>query len=288
VRWDRPRAIATLASVGVSEASPERRRFFLAEPPEGRSARLAAEELHHLLHVLRAAPGDEFLGLDGAGRAWPLRVLAVRKREVELAVTGDAVREGAAGSADAPLAWLELAIALPRTGRAEELIDRATQLGIAAWTPLVCERSQGGARELSAARLSRLERAAAEACKQSRRLWLPVRREPSSPEQLAESARAGARLALLSPAAPSSLLDLALAWRDRGDWPDAARPLVVAVGPEGGFTESEERALCDAGASSASLGPHILRVETAAEAALAVLSQVFVRRPAAHARAELR
>jgi hypothetical protein len=82
------------------------------------------------------------------------------------------------------------------------------------------------------------------------------------------------------------LLDRALSWKQSGWWPDRSRSLVIAVGPEGGFTDAEEGLLREAGAVAVSLGPHILRIETAAESALAVLVQVFCRRDAGKAATE--
>jgi 16S rRNA (uracil1498-N3)-methyltransferase len=207
-------------------------------------------------------------------------VIAVGRGQLDLELTGPAVFEPAPGEDGASLPYVELAVSLPRGSRAEELIDHAVQLGLAAWTPLLCERTQGGARELSGARLERLDRAAAEACKQSRALWLPKRRPAASPTDLA-AREPTAQIVLLAPRAAETLLGLALRWRQSDGWPNRSQPLVIAVGPEGGFTDAEEGSLRDAGAVAVSLGPHILRIETAAAAALATVVQVFCRRNAA-------
>lgn len=160
-------------------------------------------------------------------------------------------------------------------------MDRLVQLGASALTPLVAERTQGGERALPEARRARIARVAREACKQSRRAWMPVLHEPLPAAELAR-ARPGAALALLDPEAGERLVDWAA-----GLAPGAGtreRPLVLAVGPEGGFDAAETEALLAGGASRRCLGPHVLRIETACEAALAGLVQVLFRPGARGAR----
>jgi len=217
--------------------------------------------------------GDELLGLDGQGGVWPLRVLAAG-RELELEVSGSARHEPAPGAPGALLPWIEVGLSLPRGSRAEDCVGRLVQLGVAALQPLVCERTQGADRELGTARRRRLERAVDEACKQSGRAWRAEVRAPLPAGEFA-TREAGA-LALLAPGASERLAD----WALRS--PDAARaderaPLLLAIGPEGGWTAAEEQRFLARGAARVALGPFVLRIETAAEAAAAVLAHALFR-----------
>jgi len=148
------------------------------------------------------------------------------------------------------------------------MLDRLTQLGAAAIAPLSCVRAGPHSGELPAGRRERFERVLREACKQSGRTWLPVLRD-EDPTQGATSRIHGV---LLDPRAELTLLE----WiRGRS----ADRPLLVLVGPEGGFTAEEQAALVARGAEPVRLGPHVLRVETAAEAAMAVLGAALLNAP---------
>jgi len=255
----------------------EARRFFLEVTPEQGAPRLVEDDEEHARRVLRVAAGDRLLGLDGLGSAWPLRVERVTRSALDLAPDGPPLREVEPGAPLAALPWIEIAVCLPRGARAEDMLDRLVQLGVAAVQPLIAERTQGFARELSRARLDRLKRVAREACKQSRRSWLPSVHDPLSIAELV-ALREATATCLLAPDAPRRLLDWA------AGAPNGTRrsPLRLVVGPEAGFTEQEERELADSGAATACLGPHVLRIETAAEAAAAGMVQALFRRPADH------
>jgi 16S rRNA (uracil1498-N3)-methyltransferase len=152
------------------------------------------------------------------------------------------------------------------------MAGRLTQHGVAAITPLVTARTAAGARELATTRLERLDRVVREACKQSGRLWLPLVNPPRTPAELAASAGTlvtfdrGAGLGFSR-------------WLARSDvaW-TSARPLRLILGPEGGLDDAELACLAGAGAIEVHLGPHVLRIETAAEAALAIASEALFTR----------
>lgn len=242
------------------------RRFFLAEPPAGGTARLLEEEEQHALRVLRVAVGDEVSGLDGCGGAWRLVVRVAEKRRLELEVVEELPREPAPGEVGAPLSWIEVWAPLPKAGRAEELVDRLTQLGVARVAALVTERTAPHAREAGGKRLEKLRRRAREACKQSGRRWLPELDAPCALEERLASRDEGARLAFLDPRGESGLA------RFLGEAPTA--PTILVLGPEGGFAPAEERLLVEAGAARVRLTPHVLRIETAAEAACAIAAHL--------------
>jgi len=230
-----------------------------------------------------------------------MRIRAVERMRADIECTGEPELEPRAGEPDSDLDWIELALVWPRGGRAEELVDAATQLGVSAIRALISDRAQPEAGRAPIARSDRLQRAAIEACKQSGRLWLPVF-SPARPlsqwladagigdtfllaprasvalsdrleERRAErTLRASATPAHADGAAPardgrSSDIQAAVA-----RWSEAS-PLRLVIGPEGGFTLDEEKLLQQSGVIGARLGPHVLRIETAALAASAIAAE---------------
>jgi len=257
---DNPRVPPRAAEPG---SAPER-RFFLARsprPPSDGRAELIEEDARHAQRVLRLGVGDRLVGLDGRGGIWPAEVSAVARDRVEVLVGPGGRIDPAPGAPGAALPWIEIAVAWPKPGKLEEMLDRLTQLGAAAIARLPSERAGPHAQDPSGARRARLERVLREACKQSGRSWLPVLAD--------EPAGGEAELVLLDPDAGCTLP----AWIARVEhgW-TAARPLRVLVGPEGGFTAAERAQWIARGAEPLALGPHVLRVETAAEAAMATIA----------------
>jgi 16S rRNA (uracil1498-N3)-methyltransferase len=271
----------------VPGAAAERRLFLARNPAEGRPE-LHEDELDHALRVLRLVPGDTLVGVDGRGRAWRLRVASVARRTVELDTLELAGEESVPGSGPAAAPWVTCCVSLPRPGPTEELIDRLVQLGVGAIVPLVTSRSGPHAREFGGARRVRCERIAREALKQSGRLWLPRIEAPSTLEELGDALAHGRALpgeepsasgddgrvarAVLAPDAEHAFLAWAEARRTEG-----VRAWTVIVGPEGGFEPRELDLLAARGVAAGRIARHVLRVETAAEAALSVLAALDVR-----------
>ncbi|MBI5433462.1 MAG: RsmE family RNA methyltransferase [Planctomycetes bacterium] len=248
------------------------RCFFLDPSSTPDAPRLCAEDEEHLRRVLRAEVGDRVTGLDGRGLALELVVTRVERREVALEAVGLGAREPEPGTEGAPLDWLEVAAPLPRGERAEQLVDRLVQLGVASLVPLEAERTQGGRGELGEGRRARLERLVRAACKQSRRAWqLELAPETSFERWLAERER---RVLWCADPRASETLLAAAAELPRAPRGTRERPLALAVGPEGGWTDAERDAARAAGAREVALGPHVQRIETAAEAAAACVAQV--------------
>ena len=118
---------------------------------------------------------------------------------------------------------------------------------------------------------------AREACKQSHREWLPILGGRRTPAELVEE-RAGAVLAVLQPREGMSMDTWLRSLRTSlGGIGTNLRPIVLMIGPEGGFTADETDALLAAGATHVTLAPHVLRIETAALAAMAVAAAVLQR-----------
>jgi 16S rRNA (uracil1498-N3)-methyltransferase len=207
--------------------------------------------------VLRLESGDTVTLFNGDGLDYPARIGASHRDAVEIEVTG-----AASARAESPLA-ITLVQGIARTERMDLVVQKATELGVAAIVPVATVRSVA---KLDAD--GRLRKSAhwrgivVAACEQCGRARLPRLAEPTTLESwLAAPADAGTRRLLLAPDAEQSLIISA-----RG-----AASVELLVGPEGGLTEDERIAAERAGYRAGRLGPRILRSETAALAALAVL-----------------
>jgi len=250
--------------------------FFLATPLGSAPARLEEEDERHALRVLRLAAGARLTGIDGRGGRWPLTVRAAG-RTLELEPAGPVESVPAPGQEGSSCPWFELAVAWPRKNRVEEMLGRLTQLGAAGILPL--RARQRGPEEVPEEAPVRLQRVLREACKQCERAWLPRLEGARTPQELARD-RKNAILALLDPAGGLPLDTWLRSLRPGpASLGTAERPIVLVVGPEGGFTEEEHEALREAGAAAVWLGAHVMRVETAAEAAMAVAAGVHASRP---------
>jgi len=260
---------------------PDQRQRLLPAPPAffladgGTPARLLPEDAQHAVRVMRLGVGDLLLGLDGRGARHPLRIRALHRSELELEPAGPVELLPAPGEEGSPLPWFELAISWPRKVRVEAMLGRLVQLGVAAIRPLIA--LQRGPEEVHAEAPARLQRVVREACKQAGRAWLPSF-EPALATSAFLRAPAPGALAALDPRAglPFDMWLRSLQPSPQGIG-TRARPIVLAVGPEGGWSADEERAFLDANAALTWLGPYVLRVETAAEAAMAVAAAVHGR-----------
>ncbi|MEX2176776.1 MAG: RsmE family RNA methyltransferase [Pirellulaceae bacterium] len=218
-------------------------RFFVQRPIAGSRVELAGGEARHLAAVMRAQPGDEARLFDGSGAEFACRVTAVHKQRVELEVI-----ERLELSRELPFA-LTLAVALPKGERQKWLVEKATELGVTLLIPLLTER---GVAQPTAGALDRLRRSVVEASKQCGRNRLL---------EIAEPRQASEFFLAASPGEVRLLADPAGTPLPPGG---AGSNVTIAIGPEGGFTDSEVAAARSAGWQSAALGPRILRVETAA------------------------
>ncbi|MFM7245616.1 MAG: RsmE family RNA methyltransferase [Planctomycetaceae bacterium] len=227
-------------------------RFFLAEPPSQGRGRLVGDEARHLVRVMRCRVGDEVVVFDGRGMSWQARVAAVGRDEA--VVDLGAVRE----ASPPPTVPLTLAVALPKGERQRWLVEKLTELGVERLLPLVTTR---GVAEATPAAVERLRRGVIEACKQCGRDTLMAIGEPRTCADLARDR------------GPET--SLVVADRDGSPFAEAVggpQPLTAVVGPEGGLTAEEITVLEAHGGRRVTLGPHVLRVETAAIAVAARLA----------------
>jgi 16S rRNA (uracil1498-N3)-methyltransferase len=231
-----------------------RRRFFVDEIHAGH-ARIEGDEAHHLTRVLRVEKGQKFEISDDES-VYLAEVEAAHKSLVEFVVL-----ERLACPEDAVA--IRLYASLVRFERFEVIIEKATELGVSMVIPVIAERSEKGLEQAVSKRLTRWKRIAREASEQSRRLRLPRLEEPVRfSEALADTAPY--RFFLDEGEAPPILTMLPAAL-------NATESIALLTGPEGGWTDRERAAASD-GWSAVSLGPQILRAETAAVASLAIVN----------------
>lgn len=236
-----------------------RRRFFVDSVHSGR-AQISGDDAHHLTRVLRVEPGQKFEISDNRD-VYLAEVESARKDLVSFSIVGRI-------AAPALAVRTTLLAALIKFERFEWIIEKGTELGVERIIPVETERSEKGLAQAAAKRLARWNRIAREASEQSRRARLP---EMGSPLSLADALRAAAdyRYWLEEETAPPLLASI----------PPERRPqdlVALLVGPEGGWTGRERSAISDAGWKAVSLGQNILRAETAALAALAILNAAWL------------
>jgi len=231
-------------------------RFFVDRPVEGTAAALSGSEARHLTKVMRAKVGDMVTLFDGTGVEYPARIACIGRERVELEVL-------AHRAVDRELALdLVLAVALPKGDRQRWLVEKAVELGVRRLVPLVTERAVAQPVERA---LGRLRRTVVEASKQCGRNRLM---EIAAPEPFVRFAQAVSEDALCVVAHPNP--DAIPAARVLEQTQDAPH-IVLAVGPEGGFTE-DELAAARRRWRVVHLGRRTLRVETAAVALVAMFS----------------
>jgi 16S rRNA (uracil1498-N3)-methyltransferase len=227
----------------------------------GDAFELPAEQARHV-QVLRLQPGDALVLFNGGGGEWQARVAAMGR-------TGVRVELLAAVDVDRELARpVTIALGMPANERMDLLVEKATELGVAAIQPLVCERSVLRlAGERAARRVARWQAIAVAASEQCGRTRVPVLAPVLALERWLTGLPAGSgdtRRFMLDPEAT-------LPWRSDLAGP-AGTPLVVLSGPEGGFSAAESEAGRRAGFTGVTLGPRILRADTAPLALLATVS----------------
>ena len=219
-------------------------RFFAPEAAPGRLVLLSPDEAHHLRDVLRIGEGEEVVLLNGRGEAYRARVEGISRREVLVRVEGLEERESE------PRFFLEILIPLLKGGRTEFLVEKATELGAGRILPFV---SRYTVRTPSPRTHERLKARAIQALKQCGRLRLPEVEPPEELPRVLQKVRAERRCV----AYEKGGLPL------RKAFSSLPRDLALASGPEGGFSEEEIGLFQEAGFLPVSLGPYILRAETA-------------------------
>jgi 16S rRNA (uracil1498-N3)-methyltransferase len=212
------------------------------------SIQLNTDQLHYLSRVLRLQSGDRFIALDGQGQTWQVELQADQARIIEALVV----------TSELPI-QVTLAIALPKTGF-DDVIRQVTELGVSCIVPIISDRTLLNP---SRSKRDRWAKIIQEATEQSERAIIPTILEPISWQQYLQSL-------------PESTTRF-LAW-ERGDSPsllaslEQTTDIIIAIGPEGGWTEAEVAAAIAAGWQPISLGKRILRAVTASVAVMAIVA----------------
>ncbi|MBL9135863.1 MAG: 16S rRNA (uracil(1498)-N(3))-methyltransferase [Verrucomicrobiales bacterium] len=241
-------------------------RFFVAPEQVGAErVTLDSDESHHAIKVLRLQYGDTVELLDGAGRILEGRIASTDRRAVGIEVSQ--VRRQ---PAPPPVA---LAPALIKGRAMDWMIQKATELGATAISPLVLDRSVVRVAATEADTwMGGWRTTCLEACKQCGNAWMPRLDPPRTLEAFLHRRRPGLLVV-------ASLLPEAGEARRILNSTEAVETVTLVIGPEGDFSERESAALLAAGARPMSLGPLVLRAETAATAGLAVLQHELACRP---------
>jgi 16S rRNA (uracil1498-N3)-methyltransferase len=234
-----------------------RRRFFV-DAIRGGAAELRGDDARHLTRVLRAEPGQLYEITDSQG-AYLAEISEARGDRVVFRVLEPVA------SPEPPVS-ITLLAALIKFDRFEWMIEKATELGVERILPVEAARTEKGLLAASVKRAERWARIAKESGQQSRRLRAPAILPPVRFDS-ALSMCAGHRYFLDEAAAPPLLRCLPA--------PEPSAAVALLAGPEGGWTETERQHALAAGWQPVSLGPHILRAETAATAAIAIVANAW-------------
>ncbi|MBR2406840.1 MAG: 16S rRNA (uracil(1498)-N(3))-methyltransferase [Clostridia bacterium] len=233
-------------------------RFFVA-PFSGDTAVLTGQEAHHVARVLRMRVGEELMLCDGVGTDYACRILSVADGEVTAQVLYRRPTESE------PTTAVTLYQGLPKSEKMDLIVQKCVEIGITRIVPVAMARSivKLNAAE-GAKKRDRWQKIAASAAEQSGRGIVPEVGEPISFKQLLGAvANENTVTFYEGGGAPLAVL----VTKD-------TRQLSMVIGPEGGFDKEEIERLREAGARIATLGPRILRCETAPLVALSVIMQL--------------
>ncbi|WP_418790695.1 16S rRNA (uracil(1498)-N(3))-methyltransferase [Phosphitispora sp. TUW77] len=237
-------------------------RFFVSEDLAGQQTTvIKGPDLKHISKVLRLGPGDKIGIADAAGREFDVKIREITGKEVICDIIGER-----ASAAELPLEVV-LYQGLPKGDKLDLVIQKSTEIGVSRVVPIICERTIVKLDEKKASgRHVRWQRVALEAAKQSRRRLVPVVSEPLT---------FAAALAEMN----SGVLGI-LPWEEervvgikdvfKGST-ITNKKIAVFIGPEGGFTQEEAKQAESAGVLTVSLGPRIMRTETAGIVAAAIV-----------------
>lgn len=223
----------------------------------GQELDLPEDIANHLVRVMRLASGDGCILFNGDGHDYRAQLVEVGKRNARVRI------EAAIAVANESPLRITLLQGIARGEKMDLILQKSTELGVAALVPVNSERSEVRLQgERASKRLAHWNSVVASACGQSGRAVIPP---VSAPANLAQACTE----------LPADSLRLCL--DPRGQWRLDTLPtvgaggIVVAIGPEGGWSPRDLQILAEAGFSGLQLGPRVLRTETAGLAALAAL-----------------
>jgi len=224
---------------------------------KGENIILLGPTSHRARNVLRVRKGEWIAAADGRGTEYTISITSVLFDRIE----GKVIKTSR-GVGESPLPVI-LAQVIPKASRMDLVVQKATELGVESIVPLLASRSVARPSKASArVRMARWEKIALEAVAQCRRTRKPIISQPISLEDYLEEARGPLKLLLHHGRGARFLTELDV---------DSPTRVEVIAGPEGGFEPGETKACLEAGFTPVTLGPRVLRAETAGIAALALL-----------------
>lgn len=242
-----------------------RPRFLAVDiDPSSASARLDAEETHHLTHVLRLRPGDEIAVFDGAGREFRARIDRAGRDGAEVTLLEETV------PAAEQRVRLTLGQAVLKGDKMDAVVRDATMMGVAAIQPLLTGHAAPRTRPSASDRaVRRWLRVAIASSKQCRRAVVPSIGEVTELRAWIRAERADQRVMLVEPSAHADVTPVAAL---AGQAPSSA---ALIAGPEGGWTAEEIAWATEAGWTPVTLGHRTLRADAAAAIAIGVLQYIW-------------
>jgi 16S rRNA (uracil1498-N3)-methyltransferase len=228
---------------------------------QGERRDLAGDDAHYIRSVLRLKAGDPLLLFDGAGLEFAARIERIDPKKAVAEVLNRTARTEAGPR-------ISLAQALPKGVTMDAIVRKAVEVGVSHILPFVSLRSVPRlSPSAAAAKADRWRKIALEAARQSGRIFLPSVEQPGSfRDVLDASAPADLKLIFWEEESRSGAREALSPWRAK---PPGA--CFVLIGPEGGFAPGEVDAALSAGFRSVSIGPRVLKVETAVIAILSIL-----------------
>lgn len=255
-------------SLNISELM---NRFFISNSDiRGDEVVLSGQQAHQIRNVLRMTPGEHIVVLDNTGFEYEVVLTDVSKNKVL-----GRIESRRAGTAE-PQARLTLYQSLLPRDKFELVLQKCTEVGVSQFVPVVTQRSL--VRRLETTTSKKLDRwrvILTEAAEQSHRTRIPDLATPVQFEEVLSQLNAFDRCLIASPHEQQMSLQKAL----RGGNTTTVQTIALLIGPEGGFTEQEFSLAAEAGTIPVSLGPRILRTETAAIVAAALVINELERPP---------
>ncbi|MCZ6673861.1 MAG: RsmE family RNA methyltransferase [Verrucomicrobia bacterium] len=213
-------------------------------------------ESHHLVSTNRARQGDAVVLFNGAGVEWDTVLETTDRKNASLV-------KQKVKTYEKPVRQITLAIALIKGKTFDTILRQATELGVSRFQPILTDYTQVQLKETTS-KLNKWNTQIIEACKQSGNPWLPEIREPASLREYLSDTRFESALV-------ASLEEFTKPWKEISP----TNTCTLFIGPEGDFSTTEYQMLRDHDVQPVSLGPYVLRSETAVVAALALVSRVM-------------
>jgi 16S rRNA (uracil1498-N3)-methyltransferase len=240
------------------------RRRWIADTWDEATASLSGEQAAHLIRVLRAQAGMEF-DIVAGDRVW---------HGVIAGISGDQVRFNLVAEVEAdPALPITLLLSIFKFDRMEWAIEKATELGVERIVPIVARRSEKHLAQSAGNRVERWRKIARESAQQSRRSDVPAVEDPLPLKTAARREGDALRILLAEQERTTTLRQALSSAVDKAG--DEIPKVRMAVGPEGGWAAEEEALFDDEGWKAVTLGPRILRAETAAITAMAVAAALM-------------